>query len=126
MNPKFLGILAFAVFLAIGLYAYRIENPNQTTLQEKPSLVYDHTMTLGNHSYVPINRSGRPADNVEFVLKTLKEFEDAHPELEIVNKQIEKQQRSGQGSIYPASDYIFGIWVDTRPRVQEAERSTGK
>ncbi len=90
---------------------------------EKPSVVnpsttqvaYDFSavVTVGNRSFIPINKVGKPSDNPSLILNILKEFEKEHPGIEIVDWKIEKEQDS-----YSASDKIFGIWVDHRPKSQ--------
>ncbi len=76
-------------------------------------LKYDaaNVVTLGNHSYIQVNRDWRPADCPYTILKILDCFEKTHPELEVISWHIEKQQDSKT-----TSDYTFGIWVDHRPR----------
>lgn len=78
-----------------------------------PADAYDMSVvvTVGNHSYIPINLDGRPDQQVGVILGTLQAFESTHPNLEVTGWQIEKEQRA-----YNTSDYIFGMWVDHRPK----------
>ncbi len=70
-------------------------------------------ITVGNRSWIPINRNSRPADDPSFVLHIVKAFEDAHPELEVIpgGWKIEKDQ-DALGS----RNYFYGIWIDHRPK----------
>lgn len=69
--------------------------------------------TRGNRSYLPLELAGNPHGHVSVILGALEAFEKAHPELEITEWKIEKQQRA-----YLKSPYIFGIWIDHRRRRQ--------
>lgn len=83
---------------------------NADAAQEKFNL--NTVVTRGNFSYIPVNRGGRPSDIIVNVLELLVAFEAAHPNLEIVAWQIEKQQ-SDSKFVY---DYFYGIWVTHRPK----------
>jgi hypothetical protein len=67
--------------------------------------------TCGNHSYAPINYDGDPADIHIEILEFLNVFEKQHPELEVYDWKIEKQQAS-----HSANRYVYGIWIDHRSK----------
>lgn len=67
----------------------------------------DKVITIGNHSYIPLNLAGDPDEYAEVILNVLKQFESAHPEFEISDWKIEKQQ-----STEDRTDRIFGLWID--------------
>ena len=70
-----------------------------------------HALTVGNHSWLPINLSGKPANRAREILGLLDAFERAHPELVVGSWAVEKQQSSKT-----TSNEIFGLWVNHRPK----------
>ncbi len=68
-------------------------------------------VTVGNHSYVPLNIDGEAKDNVQNILGALDAFEKAHPELEVTSWSLLSRQAS-----YSTYGYTYGIWVNHRPR----------
>jgi len=70
-------------------------------------------MTVGNHSYIAIKQHGDPADMVTEILNLLTRFESQHPELIVESWTIEKQQLA-----HTTSAFIFGLWVNHRPRTE--------
>ncbi len=88
------------------------EGPKPVSALKEGDTVYDMTVcvTNGNNSYIPLNFYHVRADEkAAEVLGVLTAFEKAHPDLEVVSWQIEKQQ-AAKG----ASSKIFGIWVHHR------------
>lgn len=89
--------------------------PKPTVLQPPPTSVerYDLSVvrTIGNHSYMPLNIQGTPADHIDEILGALQTFEKNHPELEVVGWWVEKHQVA-----FRTSNYIYGLWVDHRPK----------
>lgn len=71
----------------------------------------DVGITVGNHTYLPLNIKGNPNEHVQEILEVLESFEKKYPGLEVISWNIEKIQ-----SGYVTTAYIFGIWVDTRPK----------
>lgn len=71
------------------------------------------TITVGNHSWVPIYRLAEPgeyditAEGARLVLETIDAFERSHPELEVVDW---KQEIRHNG--YSSRFRIYGVWVD--------------
>ncbi|MCK6463105.1 MAG: hypothetical protein L6Q29_04815 [Candidatus Pacebacteria bacterium] len=68
--------------------------------------------TVGNHSYVVINKDGRPSDRPVEILEILSDFERLNPDKEITGWSIEKQQ-TAYGFVY---NYIYGLWIDHKPK----------
>lgn len=108
MNLKLLPILIFAA-LVVGCSSSR----PVSAVKALPANAYDMSVvvTVGNHSYIPINLDGKPNENVDVILGALKAFESANPNLEVTGWQIEKQQLA-----YVTSPYTYGIWVDHHPK----------
>ena len=86
-----------------------------TVLQQHPATIerydLDVVKTTGNHSYIPFNIYGDPANHVDEILGALQAFELANPRLEVTGWHIEKQQDA-----WGAAPYIYGLWIDHRPR----------
>ena len=110
---KLIGGLAVVLGLAALLVGCSGGNEQSVINPETTRVSYDMSTvtTVGNRSYIPINSGGKPSDNPSSILLILKAFEDAHPELEIVDWKIEKQQVA-----HATSQKIFGIWVEHRPK----------
>ena len=83
-------------------------------LRQSPATVehYDLSVvrTRGNHSYIPLNIKGTPANHIEEILGALQVFEKAHLEIEVTGWNVDKQ-----GAAYAIPPYIYGLWVDHRP-----------
>ncbi len=73
--------------------------------------VTKHTITIGNHSFVPLKIEGLPSDNVTTVLETLSIFEALHPDLEITSHLIEYQPKNGE-----SPGRTCGIWINHRSK----------
>ncbi len=69
-------------------------------------------MTLGNHSWVPLHLKGSSDEHALTILWALREFEKAHPELEVTSWNLEKNQKTMSEN----SNEILGLWVNHRPR----------
>lgn len=69
------------------------------------------TMTVGNSSYIEVQRRGTPDSMQHIILGLLAKFEKDHPELEVTSFNIEKQQVA-----HVTGSYTFGIWVRHKPR----------
>lgn len=67
----------------------------------------EHALTIGNHTYIPLNFNGTPEKYTRPILNTLKFFEQEHPELEVTSWSV------GERYTYT---YIYGLWVNHRPR----------
>jgi hypothetical protein len=67
--------------------------------------------TVGNHTYIPINIDGSPADNEHLILKIIEAFEKSHPELKVTFWSPQGRENS-----YLRSSYTFGLWVNHEPR----------
>jgi len=78
-------------------------------------------INTAKRSYLQIERPGTPHGCANEILKLLGSFEVDHTDLEILpGWRIEKRQTTGSYKAsqhgYPG-DYIYGIWVDHKPRV---------
>lgn len=73
--------------------------------------------TTGNNSFIPLWFQHRsPSDKIPEILAALADFEAAHPELEVISWQVEKEQHAHM--IVPT---VFGIWVHHRKRAMTPE-----
>ena len=81
------------------------------TVQTTESFNLTVAVTTGNHTYIPINRFGDPAEYVHNILGLVEAFEQKHPELEVTSFQMEKNQ-----SGYATSAFIYGLWLHHRPK----------
>jgi len=84
---------------------------NKQTTYTVTQTVTKYTITIGNHSFVPLKIEGLPSDNVTTILEALSIFESLHPNLEITNHVIEYQPKNGES---PGRTY--GIWINHRPK----------
>lgn len=76
-------------------------------------------VTVGNHTYIPLNIKGVnavPAKHVQDILSVLAAFEKAHPELKVTNWHIEKQRYVV--AYMKIRQTIDGLWVDHEPRTK--------
>ncbi len=69
--------------------------------------------TWGNHTFVPLNISGLPKDNIEKILSVLDNFDQLHPDRKIINWKLETESKS--------ENKVYGIWIDheTKPNQKE-------
>ena len=108
---KILGLLISALVIGVMFVGCGPAAPSvvdsQTTRSE-----YDISIAItnGNHSWIPINISGKTSENAILILDILRSFETAHPEFEIVDWKIDSRPSDYSGA------RIYGIWVDHRPR----------
>ena len=84
---------------------------SKTEMVTQPEINVSVALTIGDHTWVPLNLEANPSDRVRDILLVLSAFEKAHQELEIVGWKIEKNQRT-----YNAQAYIYGLWIDHRPK----------
>lgn len=68
-------------------------------------------ITVGNHSYIPMNIFNTPSERVMSILEVLQRFENLYPDVRVTGWKIEKQQNS-----FASTSYIFGLWIDHEPR----------
>lgn len=101
------------LLLVIGLSGCGTDKPS--VLKKDPGaeqeMDFKSVCRFGDHSYIPLNISGRPSDHVETILNVIKSFEEKHPDLKTKDWKIEKTQDSKT-----TSDQIHGIWIDQEPR----------
>ncbi len=90
--------------------------PSVVTHGVDPETVYDFevALTVGNHTYVPINMEVAAEDNVEVILHTVAAFERQHTELEVTGFDIQAQQHA-----HTTQPYTHGVWIHHKPRVEE-------
>ena len=79
------------------------------------SIPEDKIFTVGNHSFLPMRW---PHGKVEDFLLALAEFEQRHPELEIIG--WARQENSITMGRKP-EDLSPGLWIDHRPRVAASQ-----
>ena len=105
----------FVIFISLLFFTTCAKKEDsQSVVQEEPTSygsikVFDFSksITIGNISWLLIDRRGRPSDNVELILKMIDEFKKKNPNIQVVRWQIEKTQSSET-----RSDRIHGIWID--------------
>lgn len=91
--------------------------PAPSALQSKPATAnrtqinLSVAITIGNHTYIPLNLPGDADQNVRSILAVLAAFEKSHSEFKVTGWSIEKQQ-----SAYMEPAFVFGLWVDHEPR----------
>ena len=95
-------VFAFIVFCSHAAMAREVKLFNQLDVQ-----------TVGNHSYVRIGVYKTPDGYSSQILAILEEFEKFNPDKDVVDWKVEKQQRA-----YVISDYIYGLWIDHKPKVK--------
>ncbi|MDP3999137.1 MAG: hypothetical protein Q8P76_00905 [bacterium] len=87
---------------------------NETKTVTQPKINFNVAITVGNHTYLPLNLDRRrPADVANVILTILDTFEKTHPNLKVTNWHIEKNQLA-----YTTGAYIFGLWIDHEPRIK--------
>jgi len=60
---------------------------------EVPTYNMNVVVTVGNHTYIPLNLfREQPSNNTTEILKVLEEFENTHPEFQVTDWKIEEQQ----------------------------------
>jgi len=69
-------------------------------------------VTLGNHSYLPINREGNAADMAWDILHMLNTLEESHSHLVVDTWAIEER-----------SNYVCGLWINHHPKPVAPDRS---
>jgi len=116
-----LRVLSAFVLFGLFLAACNHDLPEEESALVEENLGDDRTqmsfdlsvaVTLGNHTYIPLNvKNAMPKDYVEVILELLDTFERAHPELEMISWKVEWHP-----STYDLYPYIYGIWIDHRPR----------
>ena len=71
----------------------------------------DVVTTIGNYSYIPINKDYTPPDKIVEILGVVDAFEKKHPALEVKHWVLDDRQNG-----YRMHSYIYGIWVTHRPK----------
>lgn len=69
------------------------------------------TLTVGNHSYIPINCNCGSSEQVPLILGLLKDFEDKNFRLHVLSFTVEKDQ-----STHNTIKWLYGIWITHEPR----------
>jgi hypothetical protein len=64
---------------------------------------------IGNCTYIPINRDGRKEANIEVVFTAVTNWENDHPEREVVFFDIADQQTA-----YTTTPYTYGVTIYSR------------
>jgi hypothetical protein len=108
-----LMVVSFFLMLLAGC-SDEAKNPSvfsETTTISTEKINLEVGITIGNHSYLPINVYANPDKYARAILQLLDAFEKEHPELEITSWDIERNQKAAN-----ASEYIWGVWVDHRPK----------
>lgn len=110
-------VIFFLVF-SVTLVGCEMEIRGQSVLTEKSKVQteqvfnLDAVVTVGNHSYIPINvhmGSGNLVnDMVPTILNLLDNFEKKHPELEVTGWNIQQDQRGNNN--------VYGLWVNHKPK----------
>lgn len=110
----FFSHFALLAILTLGLVACEKRDPEPSVMPETITVVKDpdfsKTKTIGNHSYLPINRVGSPDDMIFDILAVLAAFEKSHPDIKVTGWAIEKQQQARD-----TIPRVFGLWINHEP-----------
>lgn len=111
---KRISVLIVAFVLGAGVIGCGSGEPSFVT-SETTEITYDLSVvtTIGNKSYIPINQCGQVHDSLPRIQLVLEAFEGGHPELEVVDWELDYVH--GHFCSVPKGK-TFGIWVDHKPR----------
>lgn len=102
----------FALMAVFGLAGCYEEPPSVIKPTENQIMLNSSNVTtVGNNSWIAVNKAGVVTENARLILVIIDTFEKAHPELFILNYEIESRHLS-----YGGFPQIFGIWVHHRPK----------
>lgn len=115
------------LFLLIAVSAAGCGSPPKGVIRSEAETV-DLSMVInkGNFYYLPIyrtnNHTGTEAsERVKMVLAVLDLFENAHPELEIINFSVSESNSVSAENWW---NRVFGVWLHCRPKTERrAEES---
>ena len=111
----FIVIIVVVLFVVMGCEKSGPSVFDQAVIEQTPpveqSLSWSTVTTIGNHSYLPINKYGTPYDYRVEILQVLGEFEKQHLEFQVTSWSVDKQQAA-----HGVSSYIYGLWIDHKPR----------
>jgi len=111
MNKGFAVLLATVLF-AIAVFFAACSYELVVDAQPHDASPYmTEIATNGDHSYIPINLEANISDEYPLILNILALFELEHPNLEVVDWKL--QYKDSANSSY---SYIYGIWIDHRPK----------
>lgn len=107
-------ILLMVLVLVVGC-GMNITGPSvlveKTSVQTEQSFNLDVVITVGNHSYIPINARQIEVLSTKLVptiLNLLDAFEKKHPNLEVTGWDLLQSQAD--------SSSVYGLWVDHKPK----------
>lgn len=105
--------ICIILLLATACTSISDDTNNRSVLKEKSDITTDFSSatTIGNNTYIPINKSGSPDEFVWEILGIIQNFEKEHPDLKVENWKIEKNQHA-----YTTSAYIMGLWIQHSPK----------
>ncbi|MDI6778414.1 MAG: hypothetical protein QMD77_04470 [Patescibacteria group bacterium] len=67
--------------------------------------------TIGNNSWIPIDKHGTPTLHRRLILQILEQFESANHHLEVISWTIDNKPYS-----YLVNPWVYGIWVHHRSK----------
>lgn len=111
---KSFGIAILSIAIILGLDGCGNSEPSvlpgSASATKKVAPDFSSVETVGNHSYLPINRGVNADSMASEILRMLDAFEKFHPELKVTSWSIEKQQDA-----YLTGRYVYGLWVNHEP-----------
>ena len=68
-------------------------------------------ITVGNHSYIPLNIVGNSSQHFQTILEALQNFETSNPALHVTSFSVDSNT-----GYHASNDFILGIWLTHEPR----------
>jgi len=116
MRTRTASLVLFLAVAVIGCGGKKssVIKPTAGKTNGEMNAVFDASgvLTLGGHSWVPLYLRGSPDEHALTILWALREFEKAHPELEVTSWSLEKNQKTTSEN----SNEILGMWINHRPQ----------
>jgi hypothetical protein len=81
--------------------------------------VHDPTLatTVRNNSYIRLDISGAPCENIATILKMVAGFEEKNPDKEVVGWAVD-----GHYGSYGIKPKVYGLWINHRPKPISLEK----
>ena len=120
--------VTFPAMALWGLFGYVYPASTLPNSFYKGKCNFEIAITVGDSSYLPINRFGVSADGMDMILETLKQFKELHKDWDFPPGcwSIRERQDVGKSTEWcyaPKDDkdaqgraYVFGLNVDHRPK----------
>lgn len=90
-----IGLLAVIIIITLFTFSWCDEEPISSVYDVEKSVInLELVMNFGNLSYITLNLSGTPQENFQAIAFALSAWEEAHPDLVIVDIEIDRIQDS--------------------------------